>query len=86
MSLIVGDKLNYHNGSKFSTPDQDNDKSSGYSCAHGYHGAWWYTNCYESNLNGKYMGPNVYDFKAMNWNFAARNESLKTSRMMIRST
>nr|XP_022292753.1 angiopoietin-2-like [Crassostrea virginica] len=82
----IGDKLNNHNGSKFSTPDQDNDGSSGPNCAHEYHGAWWYYNCYDSNLNGKYMGPNVDNVMSMNWHWPIGAESLNTSRMMIRST
>nr|XP_022291194.1 angiopoietin-1-like isoform X4 [Crassostrea virginica] len=36
----IRDYLNYHNGSKFSTPDQDNDRHGGSSCAQKYHGAW----------------------------------------------
>ncbi|XP_078318626.1 uncharacterized protein LOC111102662 [Crassostrea virginica] len=82
----IRDRLNYHNGMKFSTPDQDNDRESGSSCAQRYHGAWWYKYCYESNLNGKYMGPNVIDHKSMNWMWASIGESFKTSRMMIRFT
>ena len=46
------DQLDYNNGQKFSTKDQDND--SGISCAKERHGAWWYKNCTYSNLNGGY--------------------------------
>ena len=45
--------LAYHNGMYFSTLDRDNDKNGG-SCATSYQGAWWYNNCYYSNLNAKY--------------------------------
>ena len=49
------DWLNYqshgHNGMKFSTPDNDNDKSSGGNCAASYKSGWWYNACYRINLN-----------------------------------
>ena len=41
-----------HNGMKFSTPDNDNDKSSNsYNCAANYKSGWWYNNCYHININ-----------------------------------
>merc|ERR1712136_692051 len=56
----AGDSLSYHNGSNFSTYDADHDRS-GSSCAETYTGAWWYNNCYHSNLNGEYMNPGRRD-------------------------
>ena len=47
-----GDGTN-HNGQKFSTKDDDNDANSN-NCAVVNTGAWWYGNCYLSNLNGHY--------------------------------
>ena len=38
------------NGMKFSTPDNDNDKS-GSNCAANYNIGWWYNNCYWININ-----------------------------------
>ena len=39
-----------HNGMKFSTPDNDNDKWSG-NCAANYKSGWWYYSCYNININ-----------------------------------
>ena len=48
------DWLNYnsnpHNGMKFSTPDNDNDKNSR-NCAATHKSGWWYSNCYYININ-----------------------------------
>ena len=38
------------NGMKFSTPDNDNDKSGG-DCSATYKSGWWYNNCYYININ-----------------------------------
>jgi len=54
---VVGDGLTGHVGQKFSTRDQDNDVWS-QSCAVSYKGAWWYSRCHSSNLNGAYLRGN----------------------------
>ena len=51
-SGTAGDGIS--NNAPFSTHDSDND-SSGSNCAVTYHGAWWYTSCHSSNLNGRYF-------------------------------
>ena len=53
--LSKGDALKYHREQKFSTRDQDNDVWPG-SCAETYKGGWWYKACYNTNLNGLYLG------------------------------
>ncbi|VDI61568.1 Hypothetical predicted protein [Mytilus galloprovincialis] len=71
----AGDSLTYHNGRSFYTKNRDNN-----SCAKKYRGAWWYGNCYHSNLNGKYNGTGS---TGVVWNDFG-GVSLKSSIMMIR--
>uniref|UniRef100_A0A182INK0 Fibrinogen C-terminal domain-containing protein n=1 Tax=Anopheles atroparvus TaxID=41427 RepID=A0A182INK0_ANOAO len=81
----AGDSLSRNVGSKFSTHDMDNDKSSSH-CAKLYLGGWWYDDCHLSNLNGKYMtGPTKEYAISMCWSsFKGFHYSLKTSRIMVR--
>ncbi|OPL20551.1 hypothetical protein AM593_01704, partial [Mytilus galloprovincialis] len=64
----------YHNEMKFSTTDQDNDKSSG-KCVDNY-GPWWHKSCCHSGLNRAFKS-NLY------WG-SFKNSVAKTSSMMIR--
>ncbi|XP_021344865.1 ficolin-2-like [Mizuhopecten yessoensis] len=48
------DTLAYHNGSAFTTKDDDNDICT-CDCATMYTGAWWYRKCHYCNLNGQYL-------------------------------
>ena len=46
------------NGMKFSTPDNDNDRSNG-NCAANHKSGWWYNNCRHININSQ--PPNVFN-------------------------
>ncbi|XP_048767375.1 ficolin-1-like [Ostrea edulis] len=83
---VVGDSLKFHNGMKFSTYDQDHDRNSTVSCAtqdHAY-GAWWYNDCYKSNLNGKYADSALRDIQYPAWNTWKNHRALKGTLMMVR--
>ena len=84
-SGTAGDSLTAkHNNMAFSTKDRDNDKNGGYHCASNNQGAWWYESCYNSNLNGNYLGDKSYDWKGVVW-YAFRNKlSLKFTEMKIK--
>lgn len=83
----AGNSLKVHIGMKFSTKDQDND-GSGDNCASKYHGAWWYINCHDSNLNGyPYEGEYSSSIqKGIVWDgFRGPYYSLKKTSMAVRA-
>ncbi|XP_052870886.1 ryncolin-1-like [Anopheles cruzii] len=84
-SGTAGDSLISVAGMKFSTLDSDNDTWEG-SCAVTYNGAWWYSACHRSNLNGRYLWGETKEYATgMVW-YSLRGYyySLKSSKMMIR--
>ncbi|BFZ20960.1 hypothetical protein BsWGS_23999 [Bradybaena similaris] len=77
----AGDSFTYHSGMKFSTYVSDNDVSAG-NCASQARGAWWYGNCYSSNLNGQWgTGDNV---KGVFWNSLSGTISLNSTEIKVR--
>ena len=85
-SGTAGDSLAYHNLMKFTTRDNDNDLgnwgSSG-NCAIYFTGAWWYKDCYYSNLNGQYGVDSKG--KGVTWNtWRGWEHSLLFTEMKIR--
>ncbi|XP_054911251.1 tenascin-X isoform X3 [Poeciliopsis prolifica] len=52
-SGTAGDSLSYHNNCVFSTKDRDPAPWIT-RCAISYQGGWWYKNCHQANLNGRY--------------------------------
>ena len=81
-SGTAGDSLTYHNGSRFTTRDNDNDVWL-YNCAHERSGAWWYNNCEQSNLNGPYL-VNGHNDDAITWQNWKGYKSLKFTEMKTR--
>ncbi|XP_069128594.1 fibrinogen-like protein A [Argopecten irradians] len=84
----VYDALSYHTGHRFSTFDSDNEIWNCCSCAEAHHGAWWYVECVDSNLNGLYQedkGDDIADsmlwYKVFNGRF---HVPMKKARMMIK--
>ena len=71
-----------HNGSRFSTRDQDNDNDSGVNCAQRWGGAWWFHSCYTSNLNGHYQNSSGAYIYGVAWNYFTHY--LKFSEMKVR--
>ena len=63
-SGTAGDSLAHHNGSRFSTRDNEN---GGGNCAQDFTGAWWYYSCYDSNLNGRYFNTATNNNQGINW-------------------
>ena len=82
------DSMAGHNGNAFSTRDRDNDRYRSRSCATTYGGAWWYNNCYSSNLNGKYVshvpGSNSAVYK-LSWHDGSRFIHFTKVQMKIRT-
>ena len=72
-------------GTKFSTIDRDNDAWSS-NCAVRFSGAWWYSACHNSNLNGLYLRGNHTSFgDGVNWyHWKTYNYSLKNTVLKIR--
>ncbi|XP_050072680.1 ficolin-1-like [Anopheles maculipalpis] len=84
-SGTAGDSFSGTKNMKFSTFDADNDTWEN-QCAVTFAGAWWYSNCHSSNLNGKYLRGETKEYAtAMEWStFRGHHYALKTSKMMIR--
>uniref|UniRef100_A0A182HQP7 Uncharacterized protein n=1 Tax=Anopheles arabiensis TaxID=7173 RepID=A0A182HQP7_ANOAR len=80
----AGDSLGAIKGVLFSAFDLDLDNSE-INCAVSNRGAWWYTGCGMSNLNGLYLKGLTGGTTGMFWEtFRGANYSLKKSRMMLR--
>ncbi|XP_033757336.1 ficolin-2-like [Pecten maximus] len=83
------DALSFHDGYDFTSFDRDNDIHEGGNCAQGYHGSWWFSDCFTCNLNGLYVTDNgEVNTTAIIWrNFPDQMSlatPLKKSKMMIR--
>ncbi|KAI0216607.1 Ficolin-2, partial [Lamellibrachia satsuma] len=78
--------LRTHAGHGFTTKDRDNDIYKD-NCAEHCQGAWWYNDCYTSNLNGLYQGQNGHNnYLGTTWNTLLGNSySLKKVEMKLRA-
>lgn len=85
MLIYLGNSLGGHNGYDFSTKDNDNDAARS-NCAEAYKGAWWYSKCHSSNLNGLYLKGNHSSYAdGVEWKtWMGYFYSLKKSEMKIR--
>lgn len=85
----AGDSMRIHNNQKFSTPDRDQDSHGSRHCAKKHKGGWWYKNCHNANLNGRYYedGPNnnVASLDGVSWTtWLGPRYSLKSTVIAIR--
>ena len=81
----AGDSFSNLSGMKFSTKDKDQDTWSG-NCAETFKGAWWYSYCHSSNLNGFYYeGAHKSYADGVNWyTWKGNHYSLKFTEMKVR--
>jgi len=83
----AGDGLLNHNKMRFSTYDRKNDLNGDEDCAQLYKGAWWYKDCFWSNLNGEYASDGAAGVMSartgMEWGTRHRYSYMKTE-MKIR--
>ena len=70
----------------FTTRDHDNDHHRNRNCAIAFKGAWWYSACHASNLNGLYLRGNHSSYAdGVNWKgWKGYHYSLKRTEMKIR--
>ncbi|XP_059169222.1 ficolin-2-like [Physella acuta] len=77
------DSLSVHNNCLFTTLDRDNDTYVN-NCAVEFIGAWWYSSCHSSNLNGQWGNMNYG--KGLNWRtLTTYYDNVLVSEMKMRS-
>lgn len=78
------DSLSNHRDRPWSTPDQDNDEWPMGNCAGLCHGAWWYSECSHSNLNGRHHHGNDSSCAGVTWGGWKGMRFLKRTEMKMR--
>ncbi|XP_058967248.2 techylectin-5B-like [Pocillopora verrucosa] len=73
----------------FTTSDHDNDHHRNCNCTTAFKGAWWYSACHASNLNGLYLRGNHSSYAyGVNWKgwkgWKGYHYSLERTEMKIR--
>ena len=78
--------LTFCSDMQFSTRDSDNDIQPDVNCAQLFKGAWWYSDCHHSNLNGLYLNGSHLSFAiGVNWfPFKGYQYSLKRTEMKVK--
>jgi hypothetical protein len=87
VSGTAGDSLGGQVGAQFTTKDVSHDQvDPSNNCAMQYHGAWWYTSCHSSNLNGAYLnGAHTSYADGIEWRtWTGYYESLAKTEMKVR--
>ncbi|KAM5298572.1 LOW QUALITY PROTEIN: ficolin-1-like [Ctenodactylus gundi] len=81
----AGDSLSKHKDTQFTTHDQDNH-SNGLKAAL-FQGAWWYRDCHQSDLNGRYLsGQHDSCANGINWvTGRGHNYSYKVAETKVRA-
>lgn len=73
---------------QFSTYDRDHDHLFYDNCALTYQGAWWFTSCFQSHLNGIYVRSPLALYNTarngLHWNSYSLYHSMKATTMRIR--
>ncbi|XP_075041742.1 ficolin-2-like [Mixophyes fleayi] len=81
----AGDSLSIHRNQKFTTFDNDNDKSKNFNCAIIYSAPWWHQACFDCSLNGEYLRGEHRQKGGIAWStFKDVQYSLKFSEMKFR--
>ncbi|XP_043941481.1 angiopoietin-related protein 3 [Protopterus annectens] len=81
--------ITQQSGIPFNTKDHSTDRKRNASCTENYSGGWWYYECGEASLNGKYVKPKAEGKaerrKGIHWKPGkGRYYTLKATKMMIR--
>ncbi|XP_063933291.1 angiopoietin-related protein 1-like [Zophobas morio] len=82
----AGDSLSGNVGSKFSTKDHNRDPQT-FECVFKKNAGWWYRNCSESLLTGRYYKSyqSYHQGDGLYWaTYRGKDYSLKYAKMMIR--
>ncbi|CAI9586668.1 unnamed protein product, partial [Staurois parvus] len=82
----IYDAMKSHNNQYFSTHDQSTEENQGLeTCAKTFNAGWWFTNCYQANLNGVYKLPKENSsLLGVEWKTNGEWISYKHSEMKIR--